>query len=80
METSGIKKKVQDYVDNADEKLLKLMYAIAREYTETEEEEYFFSEENINQYEERRNRRLNGDSKTFTWEEVKTGIIAKKAD
>jgi len=32
MEATGIRKELQEYIDNGDEKLLRIMYALAKEY------------------------------------------------
>ena len=37
MEAISIRKKLHQYVDEGDEKLLKLMYALAKQYNEDEE-------------------------------------------
>jgi hypothetical protein len=47
MEVANIRQKLHQYVDKGDEKLLKLLYAIAKEYTEDDDFEYEFSEEEI---------------------------------
>lgn len=74
----NIREKLQDYINNGDEKLLKLMYVMAKEYNNDDDFEYEFSEKEIEIFEERRMKRLNGDSKTFNWEEAKEMITGKK--
>ena len=78
MRATNIREKLQDYIDNGDEKLLKLMYVMAKEYKNDDDFEYEFSEKEIEIFEERRLKRLNGDSKTFNWEEAKEMITGKK--
>lgn len=78
MRATNIREKLQDYIDNGDEKLLKLMYVMAKEYNNDDDFEYEFSEKEIEIFEERRLKRLNGDSKTFNWEEAKEMITGKK--
>lgn len=78
MEVASIRQKLHQYIDKGDEKLLKLMYAIAKEYTEDDDFEYDFTEEEIKLFEERRARRLAGESKTYNWEEAKAIITGKK--
>ncbi len=78
MEVTNIRQKLHQYVDKGDEKLLKLLYAIAKEYTEDDDFEYEFSEEEIKLFEERRAKRLSGESKTYSWEEAKAIITGKK--
>lgn len=78
MEVTNIRQKLHQYVDKGDEKLLKLLYAIAKEYTEDDDFEYEFSEEEIKLFEERRAKRLSGESKTYSWEDAKAIITGKK--
>ena len=78
MEVANIRQKLHQYIDKGDEKLLKLMYAIAKEYTEDDDFEYEFSDEEIKQFEERRTKRLSGESKTYSWQDAKAIITGKK--
>ena len=70
-----IREKLHEYVDNSDEKLLKLMYALAKEYNE--EDEIEFSDEEIKLLNERNEKLLRGESTLHTWDEVKNSIIDK---
>ncbi len=78
MQASNIRKKLQHYVDKGDEKLLKLMYAVAREYSEDDDFEYEFTEEELLLFEQRRQKRLNGESKTYSWQEAIEIVTGKK--
>lgn len=78
MEPASLRQKLHQYVDNGDEKLLKLMYAVAREYNEEDDFEYQFTEEEIKLFEERSAKRQNGDSKTYDWKDAKEIILGKK--
>lgn len=78
MTAENIRQKLHQYIDKGDEKLLKLMYAVAREYNEDDDFEYEFSEEDIKLFEERRTKRLSGESKTYSWKEAKDMITGKK--
>ena len=73
MQTAIIRKKLHQYIDRSDEKLLKLMFALAKEYYE-DNFEYEFTAEDIKEFDERRNKRLKGESKTCNWQEA-TAII-----
>ena len=79
METTIIREKLHQYIEKSDEKLLKLMYVLAKEYYEDDDFEYDFTEEDIKDFDERRKKRLSGESKTYTWEEAKKIITGKKA-
>jgi hypothetical protein len=78
MEVTNIRQKLHQYVDKGDEKLLKLLYAIAKEYTDDDDFEYEFSDEEIKLFEESRAKRLSGESKTYSWEDAKAIITSKK--
>jgi len=55
------------------------MFALAKEYNEDEDYDFDFSAEDIRQLDERREKRLSGESKTYSWQEAKEIIISKKA-
>lgn len=78
MQTGDLRHKLHEYIEKGDEKLLKLMYAVAKEYNEDDDFDYEFSAEDIKRFEERRNNRLNGNTKTYSWEEAKDVITGKK--
>jgi hypothetical protein len=67
-ESRNIRQKLHQYVDKGDEKLLKLLYAVAKEYTEDDDFENEFSEKEIKLFEERTAKRLSGKSKTYKLE------------
>lgn len=77
MEAVQIRQKLHQYIDGGDYKLLKLMYALAKEYTEEDDFEYTFSAEELAIFEQRRNNRLNGESKTYGWQDAKSIITGK---
>ena len=63
MEHKNTSKQLNQYIDTGD-----------NEYTS----EYSFSKEDIAEFEERRNKRLKGESKTYSWEDAKAIITGKK--
>lgn len=71
MESKNIREKLHDYVDKGDPKLLKLMYAMAKEYNDEDDFEYEFTDEEIRIFEQRKAKRISGESKTFSWNEAK---------
>jgi putative addiction module component (TIGR02574 family) len=79
MESVTIKEKLQEYIESGDEKLLKLMYAVAKEYVE-DEDEYELTEEQIAELDRRRESWLSGESKGYTWEEAKKIITSSKGN
>jgi hypothetical protein len=78
MQATTIRQKLHQYIDKGDIKLLKLMYVLAKEYNEEEDFEYEFTVEDIQQFEERREKRLRGESKTYSPQEAKDTITGKK--
>ena len=72
MEALVIKEELHNVVESGDEKLLHLMYALAKEYNNENE----FSEAELNEFKSRRENYLNGKSKSFSWDEAKL-IITK---
>ena len=78
MEQASMRQKLHQYIDKGDDKLLKLMYAVAREYNEDDDIEYQFSDEEIKLFEERSAKRISGESKTYSWKDAKEIITNKK--
>jgi hypothetical protein len=77
MQTTVIREKLHQYIDVSDEKLLKLMLALAEEYNEDDDFDYEFTAAEIKLLDQRREDRLSGKSKTYSWEEAKDIIIGK---
>ncbi|MDE1192843.1 MAG: hypothetical protein PW786_11985 [Arachidicoccus sp.] len=77
MTTTTIKEKLHQYINESDDRLLKLLYALAKEYNENEDE-YSFTEEETKEFDNRRLKRINGESKTLNWKEAKR-LITKKS-
>ncbi|MDB5191170.1 MAG: hypothetical protein JWQ96_733 [Segetibacter sp.] len=76
--TNNIREKLHDYVDKGDDKLVKLMYALAKEYNEDEDLDFQFGEEQIKEFDDRREKRLRRESRTYSLEETKEIITGKK--
>jgi hypothetical protein len=79
METAQMRQKLHQYVDTGDEKLLKLMLALAKEYTDEDDFEYDFTAEDIEVLDKYREKRLNGENKTYSWEDARNIITGKKS-
>lgn len=81
MKTTSIRKRLQQYIDEGDEKLIRLMYAVAHEYHAIPEGDisHEFTKEDIRKYEERRAKRLRGESKTYSWDIAKNMILKGKS-
>lgn len=78
MQTTQIRQKLHQYIDNSDEKLLKLMFVLAKEYNGEDDFEYEFTDADIKAFDERRKKRLKGESDTYSWQEAKDIITKKK--
>lgn len=74
MNTVILKEKLHQYIDNSDDKLLKIMYAIAKEYNDDDS----IDDADISLLESRREKRLSGESKLYSWADAKQMITAKK--
>ncbi|GEO11730.1 hypothetical protein [Segetibacter aerophilus] len=71
----SIKEKLQEYINTGDDKLLKLLYAVAKEYTHNEDE---LRDDQIAELDMRRERSFSGASKGYNWTEAKKLIIGDK--
>ncbi|MBS1502384.1 MAG: hypothetical protein JST32_10010 [Bacteroidetes bacterium] len=78
MQTLDIRQKLHQYIDDGDEKLLKMMFALAKEYNEDDDVDYTFTDEDIKAFDQRKEKRLRGESKTYGWQEAKSMIVSKK--
>jgi hypothetical protein len=74
MEVLLIKEHLHNVVESGDEKLLHLMYALAKEYNNEQENE--FTDAELNEFKRRRENHLNETSKSYSWDEAKS-IITK---
>ncbi len=70
MKTIELRKTVKEYINTADVRLLKMIMALAESY-ESDEEELALTEEQYKMIDKRREAHLKGESKSFTWEQVK---------
>lgn len=77
MQTLDIRQKLHQYIDHGDERLLKMMLALAKEYNE-DDAGYIFTDEDIKIFDERRDKRLKGESNTYNWLETTDIITGKK--
>lgn len=79
--TLEIRKRIHEYIDDADERILRIFNAIIdaeEEDSELELVEYPQVPDYVyNQIEEERRKYLNGEVKTSSWEEVKERLMKK---
>ena len=76
MATIDLRNTVQQYINTADVRLLKMIKALAESY-QNDEQELTLSEEQYKLIDKRREAHLKGESESFTWEQVKQN--ARKA-
>lgn len=70
MATLDLREAVKGYINTADVRLLKMMKALAESY-QSDEQELSLSKEQYALIDKRRESHLKGQSKSFTWEQVK---------
>jgi putative addiction module component (TIGR02574 family) len=71
MATLDLRNTVKEYINTADIRLLKMIKALAESYQSDEQETFTLSEEQYQMMDKRREAHLKGESKSFTWEQVK---------
>ena len=74
-----IKNKVQDYLDNADERILKMVYALLKEYKDTSKTDSLLTATQQAEIEKRWEHYKNGKSKSYTIAEVKQHVKSRLA-
>lgn len=75
MSKEEIRKEIQQYLETAEERLLKAVHAMLKEYSN--QGDYELSATEINLLEERRAEYKTGKSKTYTPKEIRKMIYAK---
>ena len=76
MSTEEMKKEIRQYLETAEERLLKAVHAMLKEYSK-ESMEYELSAGEISVLEERRAEYKSGKSKTYTVKEIRKMIHTK---
>ena len=67
MEPASIKQRLHHYIDVADDKKLQAIYTILEDEIEGD---YFYTQDEIKMFYDRRQKHLNGESKSYTVEET----------
>lgn len=70
MTTLDLRKTVKQYVNTADIRLLKMIKALAESY-QNDEQELSLTKEQYELIDKRRKAHLTGESKSFSWEQVR---------
>lgn len=67
--TIDIRKRIHEFIDIADERILRIFKGIID--AEEEDDNYSVPSSHYDVVNERREKYINGESKSYTWEEVK---------
>ena len=78
MQLNTIKEEFQHLIKNSDEHLEKQSNSILQNNNNEEEAETQFTKDDILIFDQRREKRISGESKTYSWEQAKTIIIPKE--
>lgn len=70
MSTLDLKNTIKEYINTVDIRLLKMIKALAESY-KSDKQELALSEEQYKMIDKRREANLKGETKSFTWEQVK---------
>ena len=76
MSTEEMRKEIRQYFETAEERLLKAIHAMLKEYAK-ENKGYELSAEEISMLEERRAEYKSGKAKTYTPKEIRKMIYSK---
>jgi len=71
MTTIKIREKVFEYINHADDRILKAIYAMLKEYEDTPAEKSVLSDKQYEEIERRWKNHKSGKSKSYSLEEVK---------
>ena len=78
MTTTALKKKIYEYIDSTDEKMLQVVYTILEEHIKLKEEEaHHLTDEDVKALDRRWETYKNGNQKVHTIEEAKKDIRKK---
>lgn len=77
MTTTAIRKKLINYIADADEKKIKGLYLLVEDEI-TENSKYNLSANDVKTLEKDREQHLKGKSKSYSWQEAKKIIRGKK--
>ena len=75
MTTADIKVKLHEEIEHSDSKLLKMIYALVREYHDSDDT---LMDKRKLLIREERERYLRGEGKSYSWEEVKKMATGKR--
>ena len=74
MTTSTIRKNLHKYVDSVDDSFARVMHAMVQEYLSSFQEDFTLTTAQEKELEKRIQRHKNGESKSYSWNEVKNSL------
>lgn len=74
MTTSTIRKNLHKYVDSVDDSFARVMHAMVQEYLSSFQADVSLTTAQEKELEKRIQRHKNGESKSYTWSEVKNSL------
>jgi hypothetical protein len=77
MTTVKIREKVFEYINHADDRILKAVYAMLKEYEDSPAQKSVLTDEQYKEMERRLRNHKNGNSKSYSMDEVKLHIKKK---
>lgn len=77
MTTTAIRKKLINYIADADDKKVKGLYLLVEDDMSSGDNKFTLSDEHIKLLEQEREKHIKGKSKSYKWEEAKQIIRGK---
>ena len=77
MTSIALRKKTHEYIEMADEKILKAVYTILESHIHSTEADFPYTPEQVKELNKRRKDHLEGKSKSYTAQDVKKAVLAK---
>lgn len=78
MTKSALKKKLHEYIDRSDEKILKAVYTILESNMVASEPSSEYTSDQLKELNKRRKDHLSGKSKSYSFEEIKKYAVSKQ--
>jgi len=78
MQTNTSKEDFQQFLKNSDNRLTKKLNTTLQKINDEEEIESQFTNDDILIFDQRREKRISGESKTYNWEQAKSIVVPKE--
>ncbi|MBK7309626.1 MAG: hypothetical protein KBG47_01185 [Bacteroidia bacterium] len=77
MTSTALKKKIHEYIDITDDKILMAVYTLLEAQAKASENKIEFNDDMIKELDKRRKLHLSGKSKSYSFEEIKKQVLSK---